>query len=91
MLTFPIKNVFIEGPDCSGKTTLVKKIHERTEYRWHIHDRSQISRKIFAEMYNRDLPYLESDLHLELSSLNNRFVFLVPDCEIIRERFYKRD
>jgi len=90
MLTFPIKNLFIEGPDCSGKTTLVRRIHKETGYRWHIHDRSQISRKIFAEMYNRGLPYLESDMQLEMSDLNNRFVLLLPDPEVIQERFDKR-
>ena len=90
MLKFPIKNLFIEGPDCSGKTTLVRSIHTKTGYRWHIHDRSQVSRKVFAKMYNRDLPYLDSDLHLEVSDLNNRFVFLIPDPEVIKERFDKR-
>ena len=90
MLTFPTNNLFIEGSDCSGKTTLVKTIHGKTNYRWHIHDRSQVSRSIFADMYNRSLPNLSSDLHLELSNLNNRYIFLVPERRVVQERFNKR-
>jgi len=90
MLTFPTRNLFIEGPDCSGKTTLIKSIHSLTNYRWHIHDRSQISRAIFAKMYSRSIPYLESDLHMEICDLNNRFIFVLPDFSIVRERFDKR-
>jgi len=90
MLTFPTQNLFIEGPDCAGKTTLIKKIHNMTGYSWHIHDRSQISRKIFADLYERNLDNLESDLHLEMSNLNNRFVFLYPDFETIKNRFLER-
>ena len=82
MLTFPTQNLFIEGPDCSGKTTLVKAIHKRTGYRWHIHDRSQISRSIFANMYHRNIQNIKSDLDLEISNLNNRFVFLLPDPQL---------
>ena len=90
MLRFPTKNLFIEGPDCSGKTTLVKKIHEITEYKWHVHDRSQISRKIFKEMYGRNLPFSDSDLSMEVSDLNNRYILLVPDPDLILERFKER-
>ena len=85
MLMFPTQNLFIEGPDCSGKTTLVKNIHEFTGYKWHIHDRSQISRKIFCEMYSRTLDNLEDDFHNEIFNLNNRFICLLPDFEVIKK------
>jgi len=87
---FPTKCLFVEGPDCSGKTTLIKNIHNFTGYKWHIHDRSQISRKIFHEMYNRNLQYADDDFHSEISNLNNRFIFLLPPFETIEERFNKR-
>ena len=90
MLRFPTKTLFIEGPDCSGKTTLVKNIHEVTNYKWHIHDRSQISRDIFARMYDRNLRFSKEDLHMEISDLNNRFIFMLPDFPIIEDRFSKR-
>jgi len=89
MLTFPVKNLFIEGPDCSGKTTLIKKIHKLTDYRWHITDRSQISRKIFSELYSRVLPY-DDHLHLEMCDLNNQYVILLPAWHVIEERFKRR-
>jgi hypothetical protein len=90
MLKFPTKNLFIEGPDCSGKTTLVRNIHELTNYKWHIHDRSQISRDIFARMYDRKLPLSKHDLHMEISDLNNRFIFMLPEFSIIEKRFASR-
>ena len=90
MITFPIRNLFIEGPDCSGKTTLIRNIHDSTGYKFHIHDRSQISRKIFSDLYERNLDFIDDDLHLELSNLNNRFVFLLPSFDIIRERYTQR-
>jgi len=90
MITFPVNSLFIEGPDCSGKTTLIRKIHDKTAYQWHIHDRSQISRKIFADLYDRCISNIDYDLHAELSNLNNRFIFLLPSFDVIRERFLKR-
>ena len=90
MIYFPTQNLFIEGPDCSGKTSLVSKIHKITNYKWHIHDRSQISRSIFANLYNRDIHDLKNVVHNELSNLNNRFIFLLPEFKIIKERYSER-
>jgi len=87
---FPTENLFIEGPDCSGKTTLIRKIHELTNYKWHIHDRSQISRNIFARMYERNLRFSKEDLHMEISNLNNRFIFMLPSFSVIEKRFLSR-
>ena len=90
MITFPIRNLFVEGPDCSGKTTLIRNIHESTEYKFHIHDRSQVSRKIFSDLYGRDLDFIDDDLHAEMSNLNNRFIFLLPPFDVIKERYFYR-
>ena len=90
MLTYPTKNLFIEGSDCSGKTTLIKQIHKDSNYLWHIMDRSQVSRSIFSNMYKRDLYNVANDLHLELSDLNNRWIFLNPDLSIVHERLKSR-
>ena len=88
MLELPIRNLILEGPDCSGKTTLIRGIHNTSKYRWHIIDRSQISRYIFSNLYHRDIDLF--DLHLELSNLNNVFVILLPNKEIIKNRFEVR-
>lgn len=90
MLYFPTNTLFIEGPDCSGKTTLISKIHEQTDYKWHIFDRSQISRKIFCDLYKRKNSDVSINVYDELSNLNNRYVILVPKWEVIKKRYEKR-
>jgi hypothetical protein len=87
VISFPVKNVFIEGPDCSGKTTLIRDIHKESGYRWHLMDRSQISRMIFARMNGRNIPFIEDHFKSELYNLNNLFVFLLPPWNEISRRF----
>jgi len=88
MLSLPIRNLFIEGPDCSGKTTLVRSIHQESNYRWHVFDRSQISRHIFSKLYERKNNLF--DLHLELANLNNVYIILLPELSVIEKRFADR-
>jgi hypothetical protein len=90
MITLPTHNVFIEGPDCSGKTTLIKDVHSATKYNWHLMDRSQVSRNIFSKMYNRNIPEISFDYRREVYNLNNVFVMMIPPWGIIKERFRKR-
>lgn len=90
MIYFPIRNVFIEGPDCSGKTTLINNIHKETHYKWHLFDRSQISRGIFASMYERRLPFASLHEREEINDLNNLYIFLVPPWMTIKTRFLTR-
>lgn len=90
MLTFPINTIFVEGPDCSGKTTLIKNMHTMTDYMWHIMDRSQLSRKIFNSFYGRELKMCSYDFHQEVSNLNNRYYILLPGIDIVRDRFKTR-
>ncbi len=90
MLSLPVQNLFIEGPDCAGKSTLIKKLHSISEYRWHIMDRSQVSRSIFNDLYSRDILNPGADFNREVLNLNNRFVLLLPDINVIRSRFKKR-
>ena len=90
MIYFPTNTLFIEGPDCSGKTTLIGEIHEQTDYKWHIFDRSQISRNIFCNLYKRENNNISTNLHDELSSLNNRYVILIPPWDVIKRRYEKR-
>lgn len=90
MITFPVNTVFVEGPDCSGKTSLINQIHRDTNYRWHIMDRSQVSRKIFNNFYGRELLNVNDSLRFEISNLNNLYFILLPSFSVIRERFEKR-
>ncbi len=90
MIFFPIENVFIEGSDCSGKTSLISTIHKKTSYQWHLMDRSQLSRSIFAKMYNREIPGLKENQRSETYNLNNFTIILAPPRDEIIKRFKRR-
>ena len=86
-----IKNVFIEGPDCSGKTTVINKIHKHTNYRYHMFDRSRMSKHIFSWLYNRTNKDIDSNLfNEERSDLSNLYIVLLPGIDVVEERFKSR-
>ena len=86
----PIDYIFIEGPDCSGKTTLYEMIHKESGYRWNIQDRSALSMLIHAKYYGRDTFNHVEQLKRELYNLNNQMIICLPDWKVIVERFVLR-
>ena len=86
----PINYIFIEGPDCSGKTTLYEMIHKASGYYWNIQDRSALSMLIHAKYYGRDTFRHVEQLKRELYNLNNQLIICLPDWEVIVKRFTKR-
>jgi len=87
MLRFKSQCIYIEGPDLSGKTTLIREIHGATKYAYHLMDRSHVSRDLFARKYGRPTdPMLDH----EVNNLNNRYFILDPSEEIIVERYRTR-
>lgn len=86
----PIDYIFIEGPDCSGKTTLYEMIHKESGYKWNIQDRSALSMLIHARYYGRDTFNHVEQLKRELHNLNNQLIICLPDWKIIVDRFQKR-
>jgi hypothetical protein len=86
----PINYIFIEGPDCSGKTTLYEMIHKESGYQWNIQDRSALSMLIHARYYGRDTFNHVEQLKKELYNINNQLVICLPDWPIIVDRFQKR-
>jgi len=90
MLIYPTQTLFVEGPDCSGKTTLIGQIHDVSDYRWHLMDRSQLSRDVFGGLYKRSLAFVDADLHNEVHNLNNRYVLLDLPWSVIERRFLSR-
>ena len=85
-----INQIILEGPDLSGKTSLYENIHNLTQYRWNIQDRSALSMLVYAKLYNRDeFSHVEA-LNAELNNLNNFMVLLLPDWNVISNRFAKR-
>lgn len=85
-----IRNIFIEGPDCSGKTTLIENIHKSTNYRYHLMDRSRMSQAIFSKLYERNLPDSDLLFEQELNNLSNLYIVLLPRKRVILNRFYER-
>jgi hypothetical protein len=86
----PIDYIFIEGPDCSGKTTLYEMIHKETGYKWNIQDRSALSMLIHAKYYGRDAFNHIEQLKSELHNLNNQLIICLPEWKVIVDRFQKR-
>lgn len=90
MSNFLTENLIIEGPDCSGKTSLYRNLHKETKFRWNIQDRSQLSMLCYARQYGRDeAPYREG-LEKEVSNLNNRIVVLLPNRSEMLRRLAER-
>ena len=88
-----INNITIEGPDLSGKTTLYNMLHEKTEYRWNIQDRSQLSMICYARQYERGPEVVNlwrSRLDEFLYDLNNRLIVLLPNLSVINKRYEVR-
>lgn len=82
--------VALEGPDCSGKTTLYNEIHKKTNYKWNIRDRSFLSTLCYARQYKRDTDAPRRGLRRELLNLNNRIVVIMPSQETVLERLRRR-
>ena len=88
-----IRNVTLEGPDLSGKTTLYSNIHRSTKFKWNIQDRSQLSMLCYARQFNRGDSEVERwrrELRSFLLDLNNRLIVLLPDFQVITQRFEMR-
>jgi len=86
----PNNYIFIEGPDCSGKTTLYEMIHKQSGYQWNIQDRSALSMLVHARYYGRDTFNHVEQLKKELYNINNQLIVCLPEWKIIVERFQKR-
>ena len=83
-------NICLEGPDCSGKTTLFNNIHKETNYRYNIQDRSCFSMYVFASMYNRDKDFWYDKLIEDIKRLDTLYVLLLPPKEEVVRRIKKR-
>ena len=82
------QNIIIEGPDCSGKSTLFNEIHKRTGYVYNIQDRSCMSMIVYSKMYNRNIESIWFDkLINELKRLDILYITLIPSEGVILERF----
>lgn len=84
-------NICIEGPDCSGKTTLYNKLHRATNFAYNIQDRSFLSMYVHSVFYKRDdASFWYDKLHKDLKSLNTLYVVVVPNESVLIKRLNKR-
>ncbi len=90
MIQFDLRSVTIEGPDCSGKTTLYYGIHKLTNFKWNIQDRSTLSMLCYAKMYGRDVSVWRRLLDEELKVINNAVIVLLPEPDDLVQRLRTR-
>ena len=84
-------NINIEGPDCSGKTTLYNSLHKETNYRYNIQDRSCMSMFVYAKMYKRDDASIWFDKIIDdLKRLDTLYIVLLPSEKTILKRLSER-
>jgi thymidylate kinase len=83
-------NICLEGPDCSGKTTLFNNIHKKTNYKYNIQDRSCLSMYVFSIMYKRDSKFWYSKLMSDIKKLDTLYVVMLPPLEEVVKRIKKR-
>ena len=84
-------NINIEGPDCSGKTTLFNRIHKETNFKYNIQDRSCMSMYVYAKLYERDDASFWFDKVLEdIKRLDTLYIVLLPSSHTVLERLRKR-
>lgn len=84
-------NINIEGPDCSGKTTLFNKLHKETNFKYNIQDRSSMSMYVYSKLYEKEDSSLWFDKILDdLKRLDTLYVVLLPKEETIISRLKDR-
>jgi len=83
-------NINIEGPDCSGKTTLYNALHKATDFKYNIQDRSCMSMFVYAKMYNRDTSVWFDKILNDLKRLDTLNIVLLPSEEVILQRLSER-
>ena len=84
-------NINIEGPDCSGKTTLYSRLHKETNFKYNIQDRSCMSMFVYAKMYEREDASLWFDKILDdLKRLDTLYILLLPSENTILNRLETR-
>lgn len=83
-------NINIEGPDCSGKTTLYNALHKATDFKYNIQDRSCISMFVYAKMYKRDTAIWFNKILDDLKRLDTLNIILLPSEETILKRLAER-
>jgi hypothetical protein len=86
----PIKNLILEGPDLAGKSTLYKKLHSLTGFKYNTHDRSTFSALCYAVLYDRNVEQRREAMRDELCDANNFVVVMMPPLDTLLTRLRTR-
>lgn len=91
MTKLPIKYVILEGPDCSGKSSLYATLNKASQFKRNIKDRSFLSTLCYARLYERDtVNELRESLYEELCDMNNYLIVLLPSSDTLMKRLTSR-
>ena len=84
-------NINIEGPDCSGKTTMFNRLHQETNFKYNIQDRSCMSMYVYSKLYERDDSSFWFDKILDdIKRLDTLYIVLLPSNSTVLERLRER-
>lgn len=84
-------NINIEGPDCSGKTTLFNRLHQQTDFKYNIQDRSCMSMYVYSKLYQREDSSVWFDKVLDdLKRLDTLYIMLLPSEATVLSRLKAR-
>jgi thymidylate kinase len=84
-------NICLEGPDCSGKTTLYNNIQKATNFKYNIQDRSCMSMYVYSKIQERDRTSFWFDKIIDdIKRLDTLYIILLPTEETILTRLKKR-
>lgn len=84
-------NINIEGPDCSGKTTLFNRLHKETNFKYNIQDRSCMSMYVYSKLYGRrDTSFWFDKIMDDIKFLDTLYIVLLPTEDVLLERLQKR-
>lgn len=84
-------NISLEGPDCSGKTTLFNRFHRFTNFSYNVQDRSCMSMYVYSVLYGRESSSLWFEkIYEDLKRLDTLYVILLPEEDVLIERLLMR-
>jgi len=78
--------IIFEGVDKTGKSTLLKEVLKRTNYKHIVYDRGPVSQIVYSYLFDRDLDSSIYYVTSTLRNLKNLIVLCVADCDIIEQR-----
>lgn len=84
------KRVYIDGPDLTGKTTLIANLNKITDYQYYIGDRSPMSCYVYNKLYNRNAEINKEILNYLNSCTETIIVLIHDDFDLLKERYNKR-